>query len=135
MTTGIRVDRKAIVAGRADYVAVVSLDRPDAANALTFKMIQGLRDTWEVLGRDGDCRALVLTAAGKHFSAGADLSWMQASAGLNFGDNLAEAKDLAAMFDGLYRFPRPTIAVIRGAAYGGAVGLAACCDVVLAERS
>ena len=132
MTAGIKVDRKVIVGGKADYVAVVSLDRPDVANALTFKMIHGLREAWDELARDGDCRALVLTATGKHFSAGADLTWMQASAGLNFGDNLTEAKDLAAMFDGLYRFPRPTIAVIRGAAYGGAVGLTACCDVVLA---
>lgn len=132
MSSEVAIERRGIEAGRNDFVAVVTLNRPEVANAFSPAMIQGLLDAWRELAAEPDCRALVLMAAGKHFSAGADLAWMRSAASLTFGENLTEAKTLAAMFDGLYRFPRPTLAVINGAAYGGAVGLASCCDVVIA---
>lgn len=133
-TQEITITRRLLTKDRQDFVAVVTLNRPEVANAFNAEMVQGLLGAWEELAAEPQCRALVLSAAGKHFSAGADLVWMRSSVALNFGENLAEAKLLAAMFEGLYRFPRPTIAVVHGAAYGGAVGLASCCDVVIAAR-
>lgn len=130
----ILIERRLVQPERQDFVAVVTLNRPEVANAFNAGMIKALSEAWQELGDDPDCRVLVLNASGKHFSAGADLGWMKSSATLTFGENIAEAKVLASMFDGLYRFPRPTIAVIKGSAYGGAVGLASCCDVVVAAE-
>ena len=76
--------------------------------------------------------AVVLTGAGRSFSAGADLDWMRRMAEHSQEDNLADAAKLARLMHLLARLPKPTLALVQGAAYGGGVGLACCCDVVLA---
>jgi len=116
-------------------IAVLWLARPDVANALSGAMIQELSAHFETVAGRPSCRALVLGGEGKHFCAGADLGWMKASAELTYEENIADAKKLAAMLEALSALPIPTIAVLHGAVYGGAVGLAACCDIVLAERT
>ena len=79
------------------------------------------------------CRALVLQGEGKHFSAGADLGWMKASASMTKDENYQEALVLSQMYVYLYHLPIATIAMVKGAAYGGALGLISACDIVIAS--
>jgi len=74
----------------------------------------------------------VLTSHGKHFSAGADLNWMKRMATLTEQENRHDAQDLAELMHKLNSLNKPTIALVNGAAYGGAVGLVACCDMAIA---
>jgi methylglutaconyl-CoA hydratase len=76
----------------------------------------------------------VLLGDGKSFCAGADLNWMKRVAGYGHAENLADAKALAAMLQTLYGLSKPTIARVHGAAFGGGVGLTACCDVAFAAQ-
>lgn len=115
-------------------VAVLSLARPEAANAFSAELMTELTAHLKGLAKDPDLRAMILTGKGKHFSAGADLGWMKASATLTQDENKRDAKNLIDLFEALYNMPVPTIAVIKGAAYGGAVGLAACCDYAVAAE-
>jgi len=82
---------------------------------------------------DQNCRALLLISSGKHFSAGADLSWMKESAKLSKEQNLEDAKKLDLLFSTFLNVHCPTLSVVQGACYGGAVGLAAASDIVIAE--
>lgn len=113
-------------------IGVLLLDRPEAANAFSGEILASITRILADAAKDETLRCLIVSGRGKHFSAGADLSWMQASALLSHDENLGDAAKLTDMFEALANFPRPTIAVVRGAAYGGAVGLAACCDIVIA---
>ncbi len=113
-------------------VAVVTLNRPEAANAFSGDMIEQLTKAFKAVGKQPDCRALILRGRGKNFSAGADLKWMQQAAALDYRANFGEARVLSQMFDTLYELPLPTIAVTHGAVFGGAVGLTACCDISIA---
>jgi methylglutaconyl-CoA hydratase len=75
----------------------------------------------------------VLTGAGKSFSAGADLNWMQEMANYSMEANLGDAGRLADMLHALDSLPQPTVAKINGGAYGGAVGLIGACDIAIAQ--
>jgi methylglutaconyl-CoA hydratase len=113
-------------------VARLTLNRPERHNAFDDALIAGLSAALEELGEDPRVRAVVLTGAGRSFSAGADLDWMRRMAEHSQEDNLADAAKLARLMHLLARLPKPTLALVQGAAYGGGVGLACCCDVVLA---
>ena len=110
-------------------IAVVTLNRPEMHNAFDQTLIRELTAALKRLDRDPGVRAVVLAGAGKSFCAGADLNWMRAMAGFSRAQNLADAKALARMLSTLDRMGKPTIARVHGAAYGGGVGLVACCDV------
>src|SRR5690606_22931747 len=84
---------------------------------------------------DPSLRFLLLRGRGKHFSAGADLAWMQESAHLNFHANLEDSQRLGELMYSLQQLRVPTLAVVQGAAYGGAVGLIACCDMAIGTES
>lgn len=113
-------------------VATITLNRPALHNAFNDEVIARLTDLFRQLATDKAVRAVVLTANGPSFSAGAELGWMKKAAGYSYEENLADAAKLARMLDDLYRLPKPTIAIVEGAAYGGGVGLVACCDIVVA---
>lgn len=117
----------------SDEIALLSLNRPKAANAWNRELLLSLTHAVQEINAHASCRLLVIRGNGSHFSAGADLAWMQASAKLSFEKNLQEAKLLTALFESVTCCPFPVIGVTQGAAYGGAVGLLACCDYVLAE--
>ncbi|GAB5471805.1 MAG: enoyl-CoA hydratase/isomerase family protein [Rhodospirillales bacterium] len=87
------------------------------------------------LDADSRVRVLVLAAAGKSFSAGADLGWMQRMADYSEADNLADARHLAALMQTLDRFGKPTVARVQGSAFGGGVGLVACCDIAVGSEA
>lgn len=117
-----------------DFYGDLLLNRPDKANAFNGEMIREITDAIHTAKNHPRVRFLVLRGAGKHFSAGADLGWMKNSASLSYQENLREAQTLREMFIALRDFPAPTMAVVHGAIYGGAVGLAATADITIAPR-
>ena len=118
--------------GDARGVVTVVLNRPERLNAFDEVMIAELSEAFARIEQDQSARAVVLRGAGRAFCAGADLAWMRRTADYNALENLADAQRLAAMLHTLDRLRVPTVALIHGAAYGGGVGLAACCDIVIA---
>jgi methylglutaconyl-CoA hydratase len=112
-------------------IAVVTLNRPEVHNAFNEPLIAELTAALRELGVDPAVRAVVLIGAGASFCAGADLNWMKKMAGFSRTQNLADAKKLAAMLTTLNELPKPTIARVHGAAFGGGVGLVACCDIAI----
>jgi len=122
---------------RADSNGVnwLTLNRPEVHNAFDDQLIDELTDTLKQLACDEKMRVLVLSGAGKHFSAGADLNWMKKTAAYTLEANQQDALKLAQMLTTLNEFPTPTIARVHGAALGGGVGLVACCDIAIASHS
>ncbi|MBU0854048.1 MAG: enoyl-CoA hydratase/isomerase family protein, partial [Gammaproteobacteria bacterium] len=108
--------------------ATLWLNRPEKNNAFNAEMIRELVQAIDTVQADKSLRFLLLRGRGKHFSAGADLAWMQQSAKLDFDANLTDARELAELMYSLYHLKLRTLAVVQGAAFGGAVGLVACCD-------
>jgi methylglutaconyl-CoA hydratase len=115
-------------------VATVTLNQPEIHNAFDDKLILQLTDIFSRVNQNKDIRVMVLAAAGKSFSAGADLNWMQRMATYSYEQNLADANALAKMFFILNTIDKPTIAKVQGAAFGGAVGLVACCDIAIGSK-
>jgi methylglutaconyl-CoA hydratase len=115
-----------------DVVAVLTLSRPEAANAFNASVISELTTQFARVAGRSDVRCLVVRGSGKHFSAGADLQWMRSAANLSYADNLADAGRLSAMFESLAHLKVPTLALVNGSAFGGAVGLIAACDIAVA---
>ncbi|MFW2366975.1 MAG: enoyl-CoA hydratase/isomerase family protein [Desulforhopalus sp.] len=113
-------------------VATITLNNPDKHNAFDDTIIQELSSALAELAANPDLRVLILAAAGKTFCAGGDLEWMKRMARYSYDENLGDAEKLAAMLKALNFFPRPTIARVQGAAFGGAVGLISCCDMAVA---
>ena len=112
--------------------ATLWLDRPDRHNALDAQLIAELGTVLAEIASDQELRFLLLRGRGRHFCAGADLAWMQASANLDAAANRADSERLAEVMYRLQALPLPTLAVVQGAAFGGAVGLVSCCDLALA---
>lgn len=115
-------------------IAELILNRPEIHNAFDDQIISALIDCLEKVEADSNIRALVLRSNGKNFSAGADLAWMKRMAKNSHQENLEDAAQLANLMQQLNQLSKPSIALIQGATYGGAVGLAACCDIVIASE-
>jgi methylglutaconyl-CoA hydratase len=118
---------------RAPGVAQVTMARPDVFNAFDEAMIGELDAAFGQLIEDPDVRIIVLAGEGRHFSAGADLQWMQRASSASMAWNLADARAFAAMLARIATAPKPTLARVHGAALGGGVGLAAACDITIAS--
>jgi enoyl-CoA hydratase len=118
---------------REDAVAVVTVDRPDALNALDLPTLTQLRDELRTLSDDGDVRAVILTGAGERaFIAGADIKYMS-------GLGVDDAKAWGALGHEAARLletmPKPTIAAVNGFALGGGCELALACDIRYASAN
>jgi methylglutaconyl-CoA hydratase len=116
-------------------VARITMARPEKHNTFDDVLIADLTDAFESAGTDDAVRVVVLEAKGKSFSAGADLGWMERMADYSEAENLADARKLAHMVRVLNELPRPTVARVQGAAFGGGVGLVAACDIALASHA
>jgi methylglutaconyl-CoA hydratase len=119
---------------RSPGVAEVVLNRPEKRNAFDDVIIGQLIAAFEKIGQDSSTNVVVLRSEGKHFSAGADLGWMRRMAGNSQQENLNDSRELARLMSVLNSLPQPVIGLVQGAAFGGAVGLAACCDIVIATE-
>jgi len=115
-------------------VATVTLNRPEVHNAFNAELIAELARAFDQVTAEG-ARVLVLSGEGKSFSAGADLNWMRSMVEGSESDNRDDAKRLAAMLRKLDQLPCPTIARVNGHAFGGGVGLIACCDLAVAVET
>ncbi|MBL0041764.1 MAG: enoyl-CoA hydratase/isomerase family protein [Xanthomonadales bacterium] len=121
MTSSIRIERRGAT---ADLV----IDRAPVHNAFDDALIAELTAALKQLDGDDSVRAVVLTGAGNTFSAGADLNWMRRMAQATADENRDDALKLAELMRTLNYLGKPTVARVNGSAYGGGVGLIACCD-------
>jgi methylglutaconyl-CoA hydratase len=113
-------------------IATLMLAKPTIYNAFDEEMIAELLNAFTQLNNDKTIRAVILKAQGKYFCAGADVKWMQRTAIYSESENFQDARQLALLLKTLDELSKPTICVVEGPAYGGGLGLMACCDVVLA---
>lgn len=116
-------------------VAVLSLNRPEKHNALNSTMISELTEAFILLGSSNETRIIVLRGNGPSFCAGADLNYMREIATFGQDENKADALRLARLFDTIYNCPKPVVAQLHGAVIGGANGLAAAADIVIANEN
>jgi methylglutaconyl-CoA hydratase len=115
-------------------VAHLVLNRPEKHNAINAEMIRELTDVARRLAGDTAVRAVVLSSSGNSFCAGGDLAWMREQFTASRAARISEATGLGVMLRLLDELPKLVIAIVQGPAYGGGVGLASVCDVVLAAR-
>lgn len=113
-------------------VGILTLNRGDRHNAFDETLIDEITLGLDELEANPQVRVVVLSSVGKSFCAGADLNWMKRAAGYSADENFADAKRLAELMRTLNELRKPTIARVQGPAYGGGVGLVACCDIALA---
>lgn len=123
-----------IVTEKQGPVGILTLNRPEKHNAFDDELIAELTESLRSLEADDSTRVVVLSAAGRSFSAGADLNWMRRMAGYSKEENQRDAMHLAALMRTLAHLRKPTIARVQGPAYGGGVGLVACCDIAVASH-
>lgn len=114
-------------------VVYITLNRPEVHNAFDHNVIDELLSLFSEISEDDQVKICVLQANGKSFSAGADFNWMKSMAKLNKEQNRQDSERLANMMKALDTLPVPTIVKVQGAAYGGALGLIACCDIAIAS--
>ena len=115
-------------------IATILLNRPEIRNAFNEVMIAELTDAFREAGKMDDIRVIMLKGEGKSFCAGADLNWMRDVSGYSYEQNYAESYRLSECFYSIYSSPKPTIAVVHGAAIGGANGLLAACDIAVCDH-
>ena len=116
-------------------VGLVTLNRPERHNAFDDALIADMTEALRAMEADDSVRVVVLAGAGKSFSAGADLNWMKRMSGFSKDENQRDAMGLGALMRTLAFLRKPTVARVHGAAYGGGVGLVACCDIAVATQS
>ena len=117
----------------ANGVFTIILNRPDVHNAFNEDMILELTDAFSKAGADNAVRAVILKGNGKSFCAGGDLNWMRRTAEYSFVENVEDAGRLGKLLKTIQFIPKITIALVHGNAFGGGVGLAATCDIVIAR--
>ncbi|MBY0316688.1 MAG: enoyl-CoA hydratase/isomerase family protein [Bdellovibrionales bacterium] len=115
-------------------VAQVILNRPQVRNAFNPKMISEITETFNSLTSSKDLRCVVISGNGKSFCAGADLEWMRSMAKFTQAENLKDSQELYEMFAAIKNCPVPVIAKVHGHAMGGALGIIAAADIVIAEE-
>jgi methylglutaconyl-CoA hydratase len=120
-----------ILSERRGAVAWLTLNRPKIHNAFDDTLIAALTAALEQAEADPAVRSVVLTGNGSCFSAGADLNWMRGMAGASEQANRDDSLRLAKLMRTLQFLSKPTVARVNGAAYGGGVGLVACCDIAI----
>ena len=119
---------------RDGATATVTMQRPEVHNAFDARLIGEMTRALEELDRDPAVRAVVLTGAGATFSAGADLNWMRDMAAASESENREDSLRLARLMRTLNFLSKPSIARVNGSAYGGGVGLVACCDLAISTN-
>ncbi|MBM09142.1 MAG: enoyl-CoA hydratase [Magnetovibrio sp.] len=114
-------------------VATITLNRPEVNNAYNSFMIQELLSAVQELMQNELVRIIVLRGNGRHFQAGADLNWINEVSNLNSAENFTVSQDTTDAVRFLNQCPKPTIALVHGACFGGGTGIVAACDIVIAS--
>jgi len=117
-----------------DGVGYITMNRPEVHNAFNENMIIDLNTAFVEMGVNTEVRIVVLRGEGKSFCAGGDLNWMRKSADYDYDSNVADAMELGWLLKTINTLPKPVIALVHGNAFGGGVGLSACCDIVIAAE-
>jgi methylglutaconyl-CoA hydratase len=117
------------------HVFIITLNRVSKHNAFDDRLLLALHEALAEAIANPQVRVILLKANGRHFSAGADLAWMQRMAQFSEAENLSDAMILAKVMYTLNQSPKPTIAMVQGAAFGGGVGLVAACDIAIAATA
>lgn len=120
-----------ITAERRGKIGVVTLNRPELHNAFNDVLVAELNSVLDAAESDDDLHALVITGKGKSFCAGADTKWMRGMAKASQLENREDSLQLARLMRRLNFLDKPTIARVNGSAYGGGIGLIACCDIAI----
>jgi methylglutaconyl-CoA hydratase len=115
-------------------VATVVLNRPEVNNAYNGDLIQGVHEAMDALGAAGGLRAVVLKGNGRHFQAGADLTWISAVGKMSPEENEKASRATAELVRRLDTLPVPTVALVQGGCFGGGTGVVAACDIVVASE-
>src|ERR1700722_6293192 len=115
-------------------IATITMNRPEVHNAFNEQVIHQMTEAFESAGSDDVVRVVVLRGNGKSFSAGGDLNWMRRVADYSFQQNVTDAMGLGTLLKIINNLSKPTIALVQGNAFGGGVGLTACCDIAIAEE-
>src|SRR5689334_21207196 len=116
-------------------VLAITLNRPEVGNAYNGALVEALLAALAECADKAGVRALLLAGNGRHFQAGADLTWVRelASRGSE-EENLGASRANAALVDRLNRLPIPTVALVQGGCFGGGTGIIAACDIVIAAE-
>jgi len=115
-------------------IGIIKLNRPDKRNALHPDLIKQMKEKLNEIRDDDNVKVLIITGEGKAFCAGADLSYLNGLRNFSSIENEKDSEDLAEMFLMIYKFPKPTIAAVNGAAIAGGCGLASVCDLIVADE-
>lgn len=118
-----------------DNICFITINRVSKSNAFDNHLLAEMQTQLDLAISNPDVRVIVLKANGKHFSAGADLGWMQSMAQFSEEENLNDSLVLGNLMYRLNQSPKPTIAMVQGSAFGGGVGLVAACDIAIASTS
>ena len=124
----------ALAIERQGPIGLITMNRPERHNAFDDTLIAEMTEALRSMEAEDGVRLVVLAAVGKSFSAGADLEWMRRMAGYSKEENVNDAMGLAALMRTLAHLGKPTVARVQGSAYGGGVGLVACCDIAVAAQ-
>ena len=128
------MDFKTIKVQLGESMAWVNLDRPEVRNALNPELIRELTEVFDWLNNRDDIRVIILKGNGKCFCAGADLEYMKDMARYSYPQNLADAERLSKLFQTIYFCNKAVIVDVHGACIGGANGIIAAADIVIAEK-
>jgi methylglutaconyl-CoA hydratase len=116
-------------------VATVTLNRPQVNNAYNGDLVQGVHEAMDALGREQALRVVVLRGNGKHFQAGADLTWIGGVGQLSAEENECVSRATGELVRRLDTLPVPTVALVQGGCFGGGTGIVSACDVVVAAAN
>ncbi|MBS0289989.1 MAG: enoyl-CoA hydratase/isomerase family protein [Proteobacteria bacterium] len=119
----------------SNHVGIITLNRPERHNAFDETMIKQLTNAFNAMEQNPLVKIILLTSQGKSFSAGADLAWMQRMVKFSQEENLQDATTLQTLMQTIYDCLKPTVAMVQGNAFGGGVGLVACCQWVIAAEN
>lgn len=116
-----------------NQTGVITLNRPEKRNALNPEIVNALKIQLNKCKQDESVRSVIITGEGNSFCAGADLEYLKLLAEYSSIENYYDSKSLADLFLQVYKFPKPTIAAVNGAAIAGGCGLASVCDFIVAH--
>ncbi|MFC2094033.1 enoyl-CoA hydratase/isomerase family protein [Bacteroidota bacterium] len=117
-----------------DDIGIIKLNRPDKRNALHPDLVKQMKEKLSDVRDDDKVKVLIITGEGKAFCAGADLSYLSELGNFSSIENEKDSEELAELFLMIYKFPKPTLAAVNGAAIAGGCGLASVCDLIVADE-